>query len=91
MGQVTDTKNHVPQSHHQQVFNVVDDGRPRRTDSIEIKNLFVLIRNDVHVRTIYDVRSMLSLHGNLKIIHNPRTSNSFADMLAKRGANNEET
>ncbi|KAK0602853.1 hypothetical protein LWI29_037573 [Acer saccharum] len=31
MGQVTDTKNHVPQSHHQQVFDDVDDGRLKRT------------------------------------------------------------
>ncbi|KAK3226986.1 hypothetical protein Dsin_006848 [Dipteronia sinensis] len=42
-----------------------------------------------HVRTIYDVRSMLSLHGNMKIIHNPRASNSFVDMLANMGTNNE--
>ncbi|KAK3227160.1 hypothetical protein Dsin_007022, partial [Dipteronia sinensis] len=42
-----------------------------------------------HVKTIYDVRSMINLHGNLKIIHAPRAQNSFADMLAKRGSNNE--
>ncbi|KAK3183781.1 hypothetical protein Dsin_031067 [Dipteronia sinensis] len=42
-----------------------------------------------HVRTIYDIRNMTSFHGNLKIIHNHRASNSFADMLAKRGSNNE--
>ncbi|KAK3200760.1 hypothetical protein Dsin_024175 [Dipteronia sinensis] len=42
-----------------------------------------------HVRTIDDVRNMISYHGNLKIIHNPRASNSLADMLAKRGSNNE--
>ncbi|KAK2644832.1 hypothetical protein Ddye_020027 [Dipteronia dyeriana] len=42
-----------------------------------------------HVRTIYDVRTMINCHGNLKIIHNPRATNFFLDMLAKRGSNNE--
>ncbi|KAK2653709.1 hypothetical protein Ddye_013565 [Dipteronia dyeriana] len=42
-----------------------------------------------HVRTIYDVRTLINCHGNLKIIHNSRATISFTDMLAKRGSNNE--
>ncbi|KAI9185781.1 hypothetical protein LWI28_010579 [Acer negundo] len=44
MGQVTDTKNHVLQSHHQQVFfDVIDDGRLKRTGAV--KNRERQIRN----------------------------------------------
>ena len=38
---------------------------------------------------IYDIRSMLNLSGRMTIIFNPRSSNCFADALAKKGSNSE--
>ncbi|KAK3218627.1 hypothetical protein Dsin_012597 [Dipteronia sinensis] len=42
-----------------------------------------------HVNWIYDVRTISKIHGILKIVHNSRTTNSAAGMLAKKGSNNE--
>ena len=42
-----------------------------------------------HVRWKYDVRSMITFHGNLKVIQNSRVSNLVTDMLVKKGSNNE--
>ncbi|KAK2651364.1 hypothetical protein Ddye_011220 [Dipteronia dyeriana] len=39
-----------------------------------------------HVNTIFDVRCWIKERGNLSIVFNPRASNSFADMLAKKGS-----
>ena len=39
-----------------------------------------------HLNLIYDIRSILSFLGNTTIIFNPRSTNSFADFLAKKGS-----
>lgn len=39
-----------------------------------------------HVNIIYEIQSLLRTLGNLKVIFNPRTTNSFNDMLAKKGS-----
>ncbi|KAK3231751.1 hypothetical protein Dsin_003632 [Dipteronia sinensis] len=39
-----------------------------------------------HVKTIYDIRSMLCSLGNMDVVFNSRATNSFADMLAKKGS-----
>ncbi|KAK1575450.1 hypothetical protein Q3G72_005585 [Acer saccharum] len=39
-----------------------------------------------HVHLIYDIRSWLKVLGNASVIFDPRSTNSFVDMLAKRGA-----
>ncbi|KAK3213218.1 hypothetical protein Dsin_017924 [Dipteronia sinensis] len=40
-----------------------------------------------HVDRIYEIRNKLVLMGNTKVIFIPRSTNSFVDMLAKRGSN----
>ena len=42
-----------------------------------------------HVNLIHGIRDILRSHGSLAISFNPRTSNSYADMLAKKGSNME--
>ncbi|KAK3221624.1 hypothetical protein Dsin_008649 [Dipteronia sinensis] len=42
-----------------------------------------------HINWIYDIQSMLEIIGDTKVIFNPRSSNSYADMLTKRGSNME--
>ncbi|KAK3212280.1 hypothetical protein Dsin_016986 [Dipteronia sinensis] len=41
-----------------------------------------------HVNLIYDIRSWLKNLGNTMVVYNSRSANSFADILAKRGASN---
>ena len=38
---------------------------------------------------IYDIRSMLNFLDDMEILFMPRTSNCFADSLAKKGASAE--
>ncbi|KAK3188956.1 hypothetical protein Dsin_028517 [Dipteronia sinensis] len=42
-----------------------------------------------HVKLIYNIRKNLSKLGNMEVIYNARVTNSFADMIAKRGSNME--
>ena len=42
-----------------------------------------------HLNFIYDIRSLLSVLGRTVVIFNPRSTNCFADSLAKRGSNSE--
>ena len=42
-----------------------------------------------HVDYIYDIRSILNLLGRTTVIFNPRSTNCFADSLAKKGSNSE--
>ncbi|KAK3212638.1 hypothetical protein Dsin_017344 [Dipteronia sinensis] len=39
-----------------------------------------------HIDFIFDIRGMLNEMGNTVVVFNSRASNSFADMLAKRGS-----
>ncbi|KAK3197913.1 hypothetical protein Dsin_021328 [Dipteronia sinensis] len=39
-----------------------------------------------HVNTIYEIQGILRFLSNIEVIYNPRSSNSFADMLAKNGS-----
>ncbi|KAK2653607.1 hypothetical protein Ddye_013463 [Dipteronia dyeriana] len=49
-------------------------------------NSFESINN---VKLIYDIRNNLTKLGNMEVIYNARATNSFADILAKRGSNME--
>ena len=40
-----------------------------------------------HINFIYDIRNFLSYLGRKAVIFNPRSSNCFADSLAKKGSN----
>ncbi|KAK0574763.1 hypothetical protein LWI29_028697 [Acer saccharum] len=42
-----------------------------------------------HVNVIYDIRNFLRSLGRTVVIFNPRSSNCFADSLAKKGSNQE--
>ncbi|KAK3183579.1 hypothetical protein Dsin_030865 [Dipteronia sinensis] len=42
-----------------------------------------------HVKLIYDIRNLLRFLGRISVSHNIRSSNSFADSLAKKGSNME--
>ena len=39
-----------------------------------------------HVNIIYDIRFNLNILGSTEVIYNPRSSNCFADFLAKKGS-----
>ncbi|KAK3183271.1 hypothetical protein Dsin_030557 [Dipteronia sinensis] len=43
-----------------------------------------------HVNWIYDIRCKLKILGNTSVVYNSRTSNSFVDMLARRGSSLKE-
>ncbi|KAK2662062.1 hypothetical protein Ddye_000636 [Dipteronia dyeriana] len=38
------------------------------------------------INIIYEIQSMLRIMGNIEVIYNSRSTNSFADMLAKKGS-----
>ena len=42
-----------------------------------------------HVNLIFDIRDHMRKHGSLTIRFSSRTSNSYADSLAKKGSNRE--
>ena len=41
-----------------------------------------------HVNLIYDVRTLLHFHGNMRVKFRSRASNDVADYLAQRGSKN---
>ena len=43
-----------------------------------------------NVAIIYEIRELLSQNQNFEVLFNPRSSNSFADSLAKMGSNGGE-
>ncbi|KAK3219556.1 hypothetical protein Dsin_013526 [Dipteronia sinensis] len=43
-----------------------------------------------HVKWIYDIRCKLKILGNTSVVYNSRSSNSFVDMLARRGSSLKE-
>ncbi|KAK3219719.1 hypothetical protein Dsin_013689 [Dipteronia sinensis] len=42
-----------------------------------------------HVKLIYDIKNLLCFLGRTSVLYNSRSSNSFADSLAKKGSNME--
>ena len=47
------------------------------------------IGNVAHWNDVLDIREILNSHGHLKVVFDSRIFNSFADSLAKMGANSD--
>ncbi|KAK1587523.1 hypothetical protein Q3G72_013821 [Acer saccharum] len=40
-----------------------------------------------HIQMVYDIRESMRRHGNISVMYCSRSSNSYADDLAKKGSN----